>query len=250
MNRNVDVLWLSISPSLKCFDQRLLATLTQCAPIRRWDYCQTLDEPCSLEAVVAALHEYLCQATTPPRKVHLLGHGVSGVVALMYTRQHPENVASLTLLSVGALPAVNWQAHYYALRRLLPCSREMVLAQMTRLLFGQQPCRLTKAIAQLLSQDLDNHLTLHSLAHHTKISPGGVEVPLLVCSGEFDAIVSFQQQQAWYDWMKPGDRLWVCPQGHHFFQFHHFEAVADAIAQHWQTLSTGSQITFTPHPKR
>ncbi len=230
-----DKLWLSVSPHLKCFDQRLLSQLVKRTIIQRWEYSQTLDEPCSIDAVVDALHDYLSQRD---RQIHLIGHGVSGIVGLIYARRHPERVASLTLLSVGALPAVNWQAHYYALRQLLPCSREIILGQMTRLLFGQQSIGFTKALAQLLARDLDSNLTLHSLAHHTEVSSGGVAVPLLVCTGAIDSIVCTQKQMLWHDWMKPTDRLWICPEGNHFFHFYHFKAVAEVISEHWHA----------PHP--
>lgn len=246
MKQEFDVLWLSVSPHLKCFDQRLLSQLVKAAPIRRWEYCQTLDEPCCIDAVVTALHEYVSARAELEKssgqgdyKVHLIGHGVSGVVGLLYARRYPQQVASLTLLSVGAMPAVNWQAHYYALRQLLPCSREIILAQMTRLLFGSQPIRFAKALMQLLARDLDSNLTLHSLAHHTKILPGGVTVPLLVCNGQEDSITYAQKQALWHDWMKPGDRLWSCPEGHHFFHFQHPAIVANRIADYWQQASVG-----------
>ncbi len=238
-----DKLWLSVSPHLKCFDQRLLSQLVKHTLIQRWEYSQTLDEPCSIDAVVASLHDYLSQGSS---KMHLIGHGVSGIVGLLYARRHPEQVASLTLLSVGALPAVNWQAHYYALRQLLPCSREIILGQMTRLLFGQQSVSFTTALAQLLARDLDSNLTLHSLAHHTEISPGGVAVPLLVCTGAIDSIVCAQKQLLWYDWMKPTDQLWICPEGNHFFHFHHFKAAAEVISGHWQASLSNTAQTLVP----
>ncbi len=259
MKQEFDVLWLSVSPHLRCFDQRLLSQLVKAAPVRRWEYCQTLDEPCCIESAVAALHEYVNARVALEKssgqvnyKVHLIGHGVSGVVGLLYARRYPHQVASLTLLSVGAMPAVNWQAHYYTLRQLLPCSREIILAQMTRLLFGQQPIRLAKALVQLLARDLDSNLTLHSLARYTKISPGGVDVPLLVCNGKEDAIICAQKQTLWGDVMKGGNslqescdrvsndssRLWLCPQGNHFFHFYHAAAAAHQIVDHWQHSSS------------
>jgi pimeloyl-ACP methyl ester carboxylesterase len=243
MNQKPSALWISMSASLKCFDQRLLARLVKAATIQRWEYCQTLDEPCCIDAVVDALHEYLGDRNY---KTHLLGHGVSGIVALLYARRHPEKVASLTLLSVGALPAVNWQAHYYALRQLLPCSREIILAQMTRLLFGSsQTVQFAQTLTHLLARDLDSNLTLHSLAHHTTIPAGATEVPLLVCNGEIDSVILAQEPSLWRDWMKPGDRLWSCPEGHHFFHFHHFLAVAEIIFEHWNQFSPPKLVAST-----
>ncbi|MEL6553171.1 MAG: alpha/beta hydrolase [Cyanobacteria bacterium J06621_11] len=249
MHKRPDVLWLSVSPYLKCFDQRLLSQLVKHSTVRRWKYCQTIDEPCSIESVVETLHAYFLErfaanadastdtnADRSPAKVHLIGHGVSGVVALLYARKYPQHIASLTLLSVGSSPAINWQAHYYALRKLLPCSREVILGQMTRLLFGQQAPRFVTALAQLLAKDLDSNLTLHSLAHSSHIAAGGVEVPMLVCHGEHDDVVTAQQQADWGRWLKPEDRLWHCPEGLHFFHFYRYKAVAKTILNYWAKL--------------
>ena len=233
-----NALWLSVSPHLKGFDQRLLSQLAQWATVRRWEYCQTIDEACCPEGVIDALHDYLqSRAEAGDRNpIHLLGHGVSGAIGLLYARQYPQQVASLTLLSVGSQPAVNWQAHYYALRQLLPCSREMLLMHLSRLLFGSKPARFTKALATLLARDLDNNLTLHSLAHDSKIESGGVAMPLLVCNGTADMVIS-QQSTDWEQQMKPGDRLWHCEAGNHFFHFHHPEETARAIAQYWRAIA-------------
>jgi len=248
-----DVLYLAVSPHLKCFDQRLMSQLSKSATVRQWRYLQTIDEPCSPELVVKTLHEYLQSRTAAVAdstgmlpKVHLIGHGVSGVIGLLHARQYPQHVASLTLLSVSATPAMNWQAHYYALRKLLPCSREVILGQMIRLLCGQQSPRFTTALAQLLARDLDSNLTLHSLAHSTQVAEGAVEVPLLICQGELDDVTA-SPQAGWERWLKAGDRIWQCPEGRHFFQFHHYQQVAKVITQYWAQLQR-SQLPDQPHP--
>lgn len=251
MNQDPSLLWLSISSPLKCFDRRLLLQLSKAFPVRQWEYCQSVDEPCCVDLAVAALHEYVSdRAALEQRsgnldyKVHLMGHGISGIVALLYARRYPERVASLTLISVNAAPAVNWQAHYYALRQLLPCSREMILTQMSRILFGEQPARLHKAVAVLLRKDLDSSLTLHSLARCAVMPLADIKVPLLVCNGAQDSIVC-SQKQTWHEVMKPGDRLWQCLEGNHFFHFRHAEATASVIEQHIVgvvKLSTGVSV--------
>jgi len=248
MNHDSNLLWLSVSPHLKCFNRRLLSRLVKVAPVRQWEYYQSVDEPCCVDSTVTALHEYVssralleARSGNPNYQVHLLGHGVSGIVALLYARQHPERVASLTLLSVNAMPAVNWQAHYYAMRKFLPCSREVILTQMARMLFNEQPIRFSKALMQLLVKDLDSNLTFHSLAHNTQIPVGGTEVPLLVCNGENDAIVGDRGQTQWHEVMKTGDRLWHCPEGKHFFHFHHAESTANVIAEHIEMTKSQPQ---------
>lgn len=245
----VEVLWLSVSQSLKCFDQRLLSQLATVATVRRWEYSQTVDEACCLDAVVDALHDYVCQrahlekslGNQSPCRFHLVGHGVSGVVGLFYARRYPQHVASLTLLSVSVAPAVNWQAYYYVLRQRLPCSREMILGHMAKVLCGQRAESMVRAVATRLAQDLDGNLTLHSLASRTNILPGGVEVPLLVCNGQQDPIVKKdranpQMQTDWQAWFKAGDQLWECPSGKHFFQFHHAVPTAKQMSQFWSRI--------------
>lgn len=230
-----DALWLSVSPKLRRFDQRLLVQLTRQTPMKHWEYHQTADEPCSLTTATVLLHDFLKHRDRP---IHLIGHGISGVVGLYYAQQHPERVKSLTLLSVGANPAVSWHAHYYALRQLLPCSRAMILAQMTRLLFGPQTLPLTSAFVELLQQDLDESLTLHSLAGHTNsLAVQAIEPPLLVCHGGLDVVLDPNMQIQWQLLFKPCDRRWTCAEGRHFFHYEYPQQVAAVIHDYWQSLS-------------
>lgn len=228
-------LWLTVSPYLKKFDQRLLCHLSKRISISRWEYIQSVDEPCCLEIAVGLLHEYLSgYYGHRKQQVHLVGHGLSGVVGWIYAQRYPEYVKSLTLLSVGVNPAVNWHAHYYALRQLLPCSREMVLAQMVRLLFGDRSCDITRALMGLLAQDLDSGLALHSLINCQKVKATSIQPPLLVCQGEHDAVVNTAGQ--WQPLLKPHDRIWTCPQGQHFFHFDRPKLVETALISHWQRV--------------
>ena len=202
-----EALWLTVSPALKKFDQRLLCQLSRQLLIRRWEYHQTADEPCCLETPVSLLHDYL---KTSDRPIHLLGHGLSGIVGLLYAQRFPHRVRSLTLLSVNANPAINWHAHYYALRQLLPCSRSLVLAQMAKALFGPRPYDLTKILVDALGQDLDTGLALHSLVSHQDIAATAIEPPLLVCYGSQDDILNPPLHEHWQHHLKPTDALWQC----------------------------------------
>ncbi len=228
-----EVLWISTSPNLQRFDRSLLQVLSRPARVRCWTYCQTPDEPCSLEAAVAMLREYL-QARDRP--VHLLGHGIGGIVALLYARQYP--VRSLVLLSVSASPAMNWHSQYYALRNLLPCCRDRLLAHFGSMLFDNRGPAFATALAGALARDLDNSLTLHSLAGYETIPAGGVESPLMACRGALDPIIDAEECLDWEPWLKPSDRFWSCPQGKHFFHHDYPETVGRAITEFWQTLST------------
>ncbi|MBE9066220.1 alpha/beta hydrolase [Leptolyngbya cf. ectocarpi LEGE 11479] len=231
MSQLPSVLWLTVSPHLKRFDQRLLCDLSKRLSVSRWEYLQTVDEPCCLEVAIDLLHEYLNSGNPP---VHLVGHGLSGIVGWLYAQRYPENVKSLTLLSVGVNPAVNWHAHYYALRQLLPCSREIVLAQMVRMLFGPRSCEITRALIQVLAQDLDSGLALHSLVDCQQIKSTPIQPPLLVCRGAYDAVVDAAER--WTSLLKPRDRVWTCPESHHFFHFEHPRLVETTLLSHWKQV--------------
>ena len=236
-------LWLTVSPAFKRFDQRLLCRLSKRVSIARWEYMQTADEPCCLHIAIDLLHGYL-QKHCSQTRVHLVGHGLSGVVAWLYAQRYPEHVRSLTLLSVNANPAVNWQAHYYALRQLLPCSREIVLAQMVRMLFGSCSYDITRMLIQILEQDLDMGLALHSLAGAQTIDSAQVEPPLLVCRGAQDAVVDAASR--WQPWLKPSDRIWTCPDSYHFFHYDQPRQVETALLDHWQQVEQRCPAAAVP----
>ncbi|MDA0266015.1 MAG: hypothetical protein O3A14_03430 [Cyanobacteria bacterium] len=59
----LEALWLSVSPPLARFDQRLLQQLSKAYRLGWWEYTQPLDAPCCLDTVVTLLHDFLqCQA--------------------------------------------------------------------------------------------------------------------------------------------------------------------------------------------
>lgn len=242
MSQRLSILWLTISPNLKKFDHRLLSNLSKRVAVARWEYVQTSDEPCCLETVISLLHGYL-QGCDSRKRIHLVGHGLSGIIGWLYAQRYPQHVRSLTLLSVGGNPAVNWHAHYYALRQLLPCSREIVLAQMVRMLFGRRSCDITHALMYQLAQDLDTGLALHSLVNRQTIKAAQIEPPLLVCQGEHDAIVA--SSAGWQSLLKPSDYIWTCPKGHHFFHFDQPGLVETTLLNYWQQIE---QLGQTKEP--
>jgi pimeloyl-ACP methyl ester carboxylesterase len=160
MTRRPEVLWLNGSPSLQCFDRPFLSALAARVKVVQWQYCQEPDEASSLQNAAALLHEYLQQIEHP---IHLIGHGISGVIGLLYARCHPEKVRSLTLLGVAEQPAMTWQTHYYVQRHLMPCSRYQVLAFIARSLFGSKPPYDVKNLIRALDRDLAEAPCLHSL---------------------------------------------------------------------------------------
>lgn len=234
MSNLPDVLCLSASPHLQVFNRPLLQYLSTQVTIAQWEYFQTPDEPCSLEVALVLLHDYLKHQSQP---IHLVGHGISGLLALLYAQQHPERVRSLTLLSVGIHPAVDWQAHYYAQRNLLPCSRTVLLTRMVSLLFGLSSHPMTKLLVRILDQDLDHSLSPHSLVKRVSLPPIQISPPLLVCGSVDDPVVDPQQLRGWQPYFThTHSQLWVCPGGRYFFPYFYPQQVGDEMQQFWQSL--------------
>jgi pimeloyl-ACP methyl ester carboxylesterase len=240
-----NALWLNVSPALEKFNRPLIHALAKETTIAQWQYCQTEDEPLSLEIALVLLHDYLKSCDRP---LHLLGHSTSGLLGLLYARRHPGRVKSLTLLSVGVHPAVDWQLHYYKQLQLLPYPRETILSQTVHQLFGCQSRSTTQELVQLLQQDLSTALSPHTLYRCISLFPGGVSTPLIVCGSQDDGIVDPNQLQGWQPWFKEGDRLWQCPSGRHFFHRFYPELVSHQITDFWNSLeaSTPLGIHLTP----
>ena len=233
-----EALWLSVNPGFRRLEQQLLRPLGGGSyTVAHWGYSQTPDEPSSIEVAMTLLHDYLKGRDRP---IHLMGHSTGGLVGLLYARKFPQRVKSLTLLGVGVNPAVDWKAHYYAQLDLLPCSRTRILTQMVHSLFGQQRQHSLKGLLELLERDLTESLSLHSPLKRFSLFPGGVPVPLLVCGGQADGVVDPVQLHSWYPWFKPGDRLWLCPHGRHFFYATHPEPTAHEITDFWQTVDAAA----------
>jgi pimeloyl-ACP methyl ester carboxylesterase len=233
MSHRSEVLWLNVSPALKRFNRPLLKHLSQQIAIAQWEYLQTADEPMSFDVALTLLHDHLKHSDRP---VHLLGHGTSGLLGLLYARRHPERVRSLILLAVGGYPAVDWQAHYYAQLQFLPCSRQVLLVQTVHNLFGSQSRPIIRSLMKVLEQDLSTSLSPHTLYQRISFFPGGVPVPLMVCGGQDDIVVDSNLLQGWQPWLKQCDRLWQCPQGRYFFHYSHPKQVSQNITDFWDTL--------------
>lgn len=234
MSNLPEVLCLSASPHLQVFDRPLLQSLAQHTSIACWEYQLSADEPCSLDVALVLLHDYLKHSDRP---IHLIGHGVSGLLALLYTQRHPQRVRSLTLLSVGAYPALDWQAYYYTQRNLLPCSRQVLLTRMVDMLFGCSSLPMTKALVKILGQDLDNSLSPHSLAKCLKLTPIQVSVPMLVCGGVDDVVVDAHQLRSWQQYFSnDASKLWVCAGGRYFFHYFYPQQTGEQILSFWRSL--------------
>ncbi|RUR85130.1 alpha/beta fold hydrolase [Chlorogloeopsis fritschii PCC 9212] len=237
MSQQPDVIWLNTSSSLLCFAQPLLCELSHHVSIARWEYTQTQDEASSLDVAIQLLHNYLESSNQP---VHLIGHSTGGLLGLLYARQYPEKVKSLTLLAVGADAAIDWQAHYYSHCPYL--SRQKILNAMVYNLFGYQNEQTIQRLERLLEQDLDCSLSPHSLFKRLSVPPSPVPVPLMVCGSRDDIIVESDTLQGWQPFLMEGDRLWECQKGRHFFHFFHPKLVAEQILDFWQSLHRSDAV--------
>jgi pimeloyl-ACP methyl ester carboxylesterase len=227
------ILWLNVSPSFRRFDQPILRRLSQDVPISYWEYFQEKDEASSIQNAVMRLHDYLESIDQP---VHLVGHGMSGVIALTYARQFPARVRSLSLLAVAAQPGVTWQTHYYVQRQLLPCSQEQLLAQIAYALFGRTLPHTPIAMVQALMRDLERSPSPHSLYQINVLPEGGVNMPLMIGSSQTDFVLTPPLMERWTHFFKPGDTFWQCPEGHHFFHYSQTELVAGQLLKFWRQV--------------
>ncbi|MBE9170492.1 alpha/beta hydrolase [Pleurocapsales cyanobacterium LEGE 06147] len=226
-------IWLDTNPHFRRFNHLLTNYLSRQTRIAHWEYYQNQDEASSLDIALILFHDYLKSLSRP---INLIGHSTGGLLGLLYARKYPERVKSLTLLGVGFHPAIDWQTHYYTLRQLLPCTQEVILAQMVRQLFGYQDRYNTKGLSDILKQDLNTSPSPHSLYKRFSIAPGGVSMPLLVCGSKDDTIVDRYTLQGWQNYFKAGDSLWECPQGYHFFHYFYPQKVGKQILKFWDSL--------------
>ncbi len=227
------VLWLSVSPSLKLFDQPLLQYLRTSCPVAHWEYHQNQDEASGLEPALVLLCEYL---HTLPQPVHVIGHGLSGVLALLLAARHPERVRSLTMLAVSGQPMATWHAHFYVQRQLLPCSREQLLIRTAKILLAEQGWDRVRLLAMALAKELDTSPVPHSVFRVVGIPAPSVTVPILVCGSPDDPIVDAVGLAQWQDQLKQEDQVWSCPAGRHFFHYFFPHEVALRILEFWRGL--------------
>ena len=225
--------WINANPSFKCFDSRIIRYLSKQVPIAYWEYHQESDEASSLDIASTLLHDYLKSKSQP---VDLIGHGTGGLVGLLYARKHPHRVKSLTLLGVGSAPSIDWQAHYYQMRKLLPCSQNIVLTKMIQMMFGYQNAAHIADLVKILQRDLYTAPTQHSLYQLERTESRGVAMPLMVCGSENDGIVDRVALDGWSDYLKSNDILWRNSQGHHFFHYFFPEYTGRKIIKFWQQI--------------
>ena len=223
--------WINANPSFKYFDGRIVRYLSKQVPIAYWEYGQELDEGSSLDIALTLLHDYL---KSKSQAVDLIGHGTGGLLGLLYARKYPHRVKSLTLLGVGSAPSIDWQAHYYQMRKLLPCSQDRILTRMVQTMFGYQSLNNIKNLVKILKRDLSTAPTSHSLYQLDRLESGGVSMPMMICGSENDGICDRSSLQGWSDYLKKDDVLWTSAEGHHFFHYFFPEFTGRKIIKFWQ----------------
>lgn len=245
--KSFDALFLSVSPHLKLFDQPLLKSLAKFYSIAHWEYVQTEDEPSSLDPALTLLYDYVKTFDHP---IHLMGHGLSGLLALLFSHHYPQRVRSLTLLAVGGQPGITWHAHYYAQRHLFPCSREQLLAKTAQSLLASSEQWRVRSLALALRQELDTSPIPHSLLGIAAFPPNSTPVPMLVCGSADDSIVDPTALKSWQNFLKPIDQIWFCPDGRHFFHYFYPKLVALKVLDFWEKWERSSaQIQATIQDK-
>ena len=228
------VVWVNVSPSLKSLDSPLLKLLSEAFPVARWEYLQTWDEGSSLESAVELLASFLQQQSEP---VHLGGHGISGVVAMMTADRYPHLVKTLILLGTSPQPGMTWHAYYYHQRSTFPLAQNRILTQLAQSLFGPSIGCSVKTCVHLLGQDLTASPSPHSIFHIAKMDPVEITVPLLVCAGGRDVIMTPPDHDKWKKRFKSGDRLCVVPNGYHFFHAAYPDRIASEILDFLSVLA-------------
>lgn len=235
--------WINANPSFKYFDGRIVRYLSKQTPIAYWEYAQTIDEGSSLDIALTLLHDYL---KSRPQPVNIIGHGTGGLLGLLYARKYPRRIKSLTLLGVGSAPSIDWQAHYYQIRKLLPCSQDVVLGRMVQMMFGYQSPNNVLDLIKILKQDLYTAPTAHSLYQLDRIESSGVSMPMMVCGSNNDGIVDRSALQGWSEYLKDDDVLWINPEGHHFFHYFFPEYTGRKIIKFWQNIERRSRVSPEP----
>ncbi|GIW91791.1 MAG: alpha/beta hydrolase [Pirellulaceae bacterium] len=92
------------------------------------------------------------------RRAHLVLHDFGGPWGLTWAAQHPERLASVTLINIGIMPGYRW--HYLARIWRTPLLGELFQATTTRTAFGLSlrhgnPRGLPKAMVDRMYRDLD-----------------------------------------------------------------------------------------------
>ena len=221
------ILWIDLQPSLYCLFKRTAQSLGEHFKVKRWSFEHDLDESCDVEVVHSLMRQTIENCSTP---VHLVGHGISGTIAYLYAQKYPNNISSVSVLSVDTHSTNQWTSHYQSMRSQLPCSRFHILSHLSRQLVDRRTEQVGNIVTRLLTKCLDNDFVYGSIITSQPITNlNKAEVPILVVNGEKDFVVDEQSDIRWRQCLKPGDCYQKIANGRHFFPFTEWRQTAKMI---------------------
>jgi pimeloyl-ACP methyl ester carboxylesterase len=239
-------LWISTSTSFQCFHRRILGILDQEFPLKYWEYSQTPDGSSSLELALELLHEFIQTSDQP---LHIIGHGLGGVLALSYARRYPGRVASVVLISVAAQPSITWQTYYYQQLATICCRRDVVLQLVAGWLSGSSCPHYVQNLAARLDRDLLEAPSGTSLLKKDALAvQGAIVQPLLVCGAIDDPVTMGGILSEWRHYLKNGDQLCYQLTGGHFFHHQHAEILGIKVGDFWRQMRLQSSPCPLPQP--
>lgn len=187
------------------------------------------------------------------RRAHLVLHDFGGPWGLAWAAQHPERLASVTLINIGIMPGYRW--HYLARIWRTPLLGEFFFGTTTRTAFGLSlrhgnPRGLPKAMVDRMYRDLDWGTKRAVLRLYRATDDPGrmaealgalfrqLDVPALVIWGAADPYVPVRYAERQREFF-PRARIVILEQSGHWPFADDPEGVAGALIpflqKQWQT---------------
>ena len=245
--KTTKILWIDLQPSLYCLFKRTTQSLGQHFKVNRWSFEHDLDESCDVDIVHNLLRQTIDNSPTP---VHLIGHGISGTIAYLYAQKYPNNVSSVSVLSVDTHSMNQWTSHYQRMRCQLLCSRFHILNHLSSLLVERNSEDIGNIVTKLLARCLDNDFVYGSIIKSQRIENiNTANAPILVINGEKDFIVDEQSHDRWKQYLKAGDCYHKISNGRHFFPFTEWSQTSSIIETFIKMVPEHSQSFIPNHYK-
>lgn len=192
------------------------------------------DFPWTLDSAAASVAAAVRARTAGP--VHLVGHSMGGSVSLALAAEHPELVATLTL--VGMVPAPQNEAFKNLLESQL---RQGFFDADTKLkLMNAWYGHLSAEDMELLSKGFETPFRVLSASAWAAMTgvepsvPGRVQAPLLVIAGTGDRVRSIDQMTAFVA-ASPTRTLKAIPGAGHSVHWEQPEECAKTLCEFWKT---------------
>jgi pimeloyl-ACP methyl ester carboxylesterase len=231
--RSTSVYWLNAGPALSGFHQPLLQSLHRRGyTVRQWTLYQSEDEALTVADLLGLLQETLAGEEQP---VHLAAHGSAGLLALRYAQAYAQQVASVSLLSVGPNPWFDWQYCYYTLLRSCQSDRLTLLRQLAQQLFGAATApRCQRALYRVLEADLSTSCSASHLLQGIPTDQIELPVPLWCGTAADDLILRMQVGTASLIHPQQSVQSEQWPGGGHCFHYCDPRSVAQSLDRFWK----------------